>query len=345
MSSNNNEEVSASIGLTETGASVSIKSRAVAAWDRLWGSKVDKKRIPIDNENAELEAVSAARVKFIAAVSELGINRLKSDPDFANRAIDNFLPSIMRKQENIDKVLEYGGEDLRQNPTSTDEDATDDGLSETFLNRFERYAEEATEEYIREKWGKVLASEIRKPGTFSPKVLRVVDELDPATAAIFQRVVQHQIHNIVPISLLGELSFQDVATLDDAGLLVEPGLGNYVSAVLSADNAGNQMLLWVFGQNAIAATKTNEEFKDVDNVIMSIDGAPSLPVYVLTDVGMAIASILPDNSVKSLEELAERLSNAVPESEIRKYHHKKGGEWVLTSRIPSKQMAKQAPSI
>jgi hypothetical protein len=57
------------------------------------------------------------------------------------------------------------------------------------MNRFERFAEDASTDELRQRWGRVLSAEIRKPGTFSPKVLRIVDEIDQSTAAIFERVL------------------------------------------------------------------------------------------------------------------------------------------------------------
>jgi hypothetical protein len=173
--------VSISGELTQTGVKASIMSRAVSAWDRLWGAKADKRRAPIDADIAETTALSAARVKMIDALGDMGVDRLKNDPEFAAGAMENFLPSLLRRQENKDAVLELAAEDLKQNPgTEQEAQAGPEKLNEAFLNRFERYAEDATDDEVRERWAKVLASEIRQPGTFSGKVLRVIDELEPS---------------------------------------------------------------------------------------------------------------------------------------------------------------------
>jgi Protein of unknown function (DUF2806) len=51
-------------------------------------------------------------------------------------------------------------------------------LSEEFMTRFETYAEGASTEDLRQRWGRILAREVKKPGTFSLKALRVIDELE-----------------------------------------------------------------------------------------------------------------------------------------------------------------------
>jgi hypothetical protein len=46
-------------------------------------------------------------------------------------------------------------------------------LTEEFLERFERYAQEASTKKLRQKWRRALSSEIREPGRFSLRVLRI----------------------------------------------------------------------------------------------------------------------------------------------------------------------------
>ncbi|PBC22063.1 MULTISPECIES: DUF2806 domain-containing protein [unclassified Mesorhizobium] len=330
--------VSVSGELTETGIKASIMSRAVSAWDRLWGAKADKKRAPIDADIAETSALSEARVKMIQALGELGVDRLRSDPEFATRAMENFLPSLLRRQENKDAVLELAVEDLRQNPGSEQESQAGPAeLNDAFLNRFERYAEDATDEQIRERWAKVLASEVRKPGTFSSKVLRVVDELDPSTAQLFERVCGFRMGNVIPKALSSNLAFVEAARLVSAGLLVEPGLGQIRNSAELNDRNGVGLWFWVFGSLGIAATKSGD-LRHEEGVIQINESKPAIPVYVLTDVGAAIASILPYNLADLTDQLSAKIASAMPESEIRRYILPAGtNEWLQFATIQPKQ--------
>src|SRR6185312_17311032 len=115
-------ETSVSADLTPTGVKASAKSRLVAAIDRLGGNIVDFVNIPIEAKNAEKRAVMDGRTRAIDAMTSIGIERMKADPEFAERAIRSNLGSIFARQENKDAVVEKAIEDLRRQPPS-DEDA------------------------------------------------------------------------------------------------------------------------------------------------------------------------------------------------------------------------------
>ncbi|MCA0278887.1 MAG: DUF2806 domain-containing protein [Proteobacteria bacterium] len=321
--SNQVEEIGVSAELTPSGFSAKIKSRTASAWDRLWGSRVENKSIPIESQNAEAKALSDVRVKMIHALGDLGMDRLKSDPDFAARAVENFLPSLMRRQANKDAVLDLALEDLRQTPPSDDAaDGCAEALDDTFLNRFERYAEEATTEQMRERWGKVLASEIRKPGTFTGKVLRVVDELDASTAKLFENLCKNRLGNVVPKSLLAELEVLEKAALTSAELIIEPGLGQYKTFVTVEKADQSKFLICSFGYYAIAfPAEATIDYKNIQPApLISRSGIPSLPCYVLTETGHAIASILPEGERAAITLLRDQIQAAVHQDSVDRVH-------------------------
>lgn len=331
------DSVSVSGELTSTGVKASIKSRVVSAWDRLFGAKADRKRAPIDAEVAETAAMSTARVKMIEALGELGVERLRNDPEFASRAMENFIPSLLRKQENKDAVLELAAEELRQNPGTEEQAAAGpEKLDEAFLNRFERYAEDASDDEVRERWAKVLATEIRKPGSFSGKVLRIVDELDHSVAQEFSRVCAFVMMDVVPKVLLPDLKYMTQVQLVTAGLIAEPGLGQIRQAVETSDGKGMKLCFWAFGSLGIAVTSPLGEFRDHATVQMH-EGLPSVPILILTDVGIAIASIQPSKLDSLIDQLSEKLSAALPQAEIRKYLLGDGGQWTQVGSIPPRE--------
>lgn len=335
-------ETSVSAELTPTGVKASAKSRFVAAIDRMGGNIVDLLNAPMEAKSAERRALTAGRIRAIEAVTQLGIDRLKSDPDFAERALRSHLGSVFARQDNKDGVLLKAIEDLRRQPP-TDEEATNGAevLEEAFQSRFERYAEEATTEELREKWGRVLASEIRKPNTFSRKALRVVDELDAATAKVFERVCEARLGNTIPKALIGEIAFHEIAKLVTADLLIEPGMGQVQHASETNDSAGVDLWLWAFDTLAVAATKEtypDTPFGEETKIFNFEGGQPQMPVYVLTDVGRAIASILPDNLAENVGKLVVNMSEAMPNSEVRRYvSDPLAKQWKQVERIPPRE--------
>ncbi|MCA0033528.1 DUF2806 domain-containing protein [Mesorhizobium sp. B263B2A] len=335
------KETSVSAEMTPTGIKASAKSRFVAAADRLGGNIVETLNVAIEARTAEKRAVIDGRVKAIEAITAVGLERLKTDPEFAERAMHGHLGSVFAKQANKDAVVDKAVEDLRRQPPSEIDSASGgDKLDDAFINRFERYAEEATSDELREKWGRVLAAEIRKPNSFSGKVLRVIDELDPQTAKLFERLCECRLYNVIPKTLFGDLSFTESANLTSAGLIVEVGLGQIRRSNEIVDGGGVPLWFWNFDALAAALSKT-ETFPEIagPNPTFQLDeGKLTLPIYVLTDVGYAISSILPDHSFKMVNQLVDKLSAAAPRSEARLYVRSLNStEWVSTRVIPPAQ--------
>lgn len=328
------KETSVSAEITPTGVKASAKSRAIAAIDRLVGNVVDRWNAPMEAKTAEVRAKSNARIKMIEAIEALGLKRLESDPEFATRAIENHFGTVIRRQENKEAVMATALEDLRREPPNEEQSSSGgESLDEAFLNRFERYAEEATGEELRVKWGKVLASEIRKPGTFSAKVMRVVDELDAPTALLFEHICRHRLHNAVIKCLSGELRFADRAKLVSAGLLVEPGLSGQISQFAEIkDNSGAALWIGNFGvASAGFSQDTSIPSPKAGELAPITNGkkGPATPVYVLTEVGFAVSSILQDRQEETFTAYAERLAAFLAPAQVREYRDAGTGQFLM----------------
>lgn len=334
------KETSVTAELTPTGVKASANSRFIAALDRLGGNVLELLNAPIEAKAAEKRAITEGRLRAIKAVTQMGLKRLKTDPEFAERAINAHLDSIFAKQGNKDAVIDKAIEDLRRQPP-TDEEASSgtDKLDDKFMSRFERYAEEATADDVQEKWGRVLAAEIRKPGSFSGKVLRTIDELDPHAAQIFKRVCVSRLGDTLPKSIAGELSFSEISKLVTSGLLIDPGITSHiVNSVQVTDSFGINLWFWRFDNLALALPKTDKLPERKENVITIRNDVPAIEVYLLTEVGKCISSILKDNSREAMDRLVIELSIAAPKSEVRKYLIPPGSpQFALYDRIPPRE--------
>ncbi len=317
------KETSASFDITLTGSSAKARSRFVAAVDRLGGNIVELINVPIEQRNSRLRAKISADGNLIEAITQKAIERLDNDSEFADRAISLHLGGLLRKQQNKDAVIEEAMEDLRISPPSGVQAETGgETLGDEFLDRFERHAEEASSEKLRQKWGKVLASEIRKPGTFSLKALRIVDELDAKTAQYFEHVCRSRIDSCIPKCLNAHLSFEMHMKLIEAGLMVESDLG-LICVFRPLGSVGKKEVWFCYlGEYGLSFPK------DVDfprgNVlgtepIVSHESAPAIPVYRLTEVGHAISSILPDHQEAALDQLISHMSPHLTDGVLSKY--------------------------
>lgn len=307
------KEVSVAAEATPTGVKASAKSRFISGLDRLGGNITELLNVPIERRTAVARAKMEGEKKLIEAAAQYGIERMKHDPTFAARAIENHFEGIFTKQERKDRVLAHAAEALENEPPSDAESTSgDEKLSDAFLNRFERYAEEATTEEIQEKWGRVLAGEVRKPGTFSGKVMRVIDELDSQTASIFEDLCEDRIGSVVPKVLSGELIYPNRVKLVDAGLLVEPGLGQHqkytrVSLFEGQTNSALRLDRYVF---VISDDATVSKFEE-NAAISGNSGNFAVPIYILTEVGSALTAILTNAQQRAAEAYAQTLADSV----------------------------------
>jgi hypothetical protein len=312
--------------LTKSGVKLNAKSRAVAALDRLLGNAFDFANIPIERRNVEERAKMEAGRQLVDAIRDHALSRLETDPEFADRVTRNYLDRLIARQQNKDGVVRHAIEDLRRNPQAED---GGDSLDPPFLNKFERHAEDATTEQLREKWGRVLAAEIRKPGTFSAKVLRVVDELDPEMALRFEQLCQSRMANMLPTYLVGDLPVHAVAEFVEAGLLVEPSLGKLrmfrkERSVDGTDIWFNPLGMWGIGlKETVNVTRLNAIRGVVE---FSSSGELGIPGYMLTSAGLAVSSILPDNTYDAFQRLVTKFREIVGEDAVIRYE-RKDGEW------------------
>ena len=87
---------------------------------------------------------------------------------------------------NVCKVCQRAGEILGEtNPNIRS--ATDDNLYEDdWLNTFESEACQKSSEEMQERFARVLAGEIKNPGTFSIRAIKLLGEIDSDTASTFK---------------------------------------------------------------------------------------------------------------------------------------------------------------
>ncbi|KQU96454.1 DUF2806 domain-containing protein [Devosia sp. Root105] len=334
------KELTVSGKLEENGIKAGTNSRFAVAIDRLGGNVADFVNLLFEPGNRKKRAISEAEIKVIEAAATAAARAVKEDPQTAVRVIAGMVGAAARKQESKDAVLQEALEDLRNDAPTEAQAANEEPLSEEFLSRFEHYAEDAITDELRKRWGRVLASEVRAPGTFSRKVLRVVDELDSDTAKAFEELCRHRIDDVVPRALSGRLSFGVSVSLTGADLIVDPTGGQRRLCRKQADGTGTEMWVFRFGDNAIAidvSTKIEPEF-DLDSIkpLMSLgdpaEPAPSIPTYVLTSTGRALASILPVTEQTALHEFARAAAKQIEPSWVRVYQLS-GSEFVMTSQL------------
>jgi hypothetical protein len=303
-------EVSGSGEITETGFKGALKSRTIASLDRLVGSVLDIGSAHLEGFAVRKRAKNDGEKQLIEAVGRYGIEKLSKDEAFADGALSNYFEQVGRRQLNKKGVAAEALADLRDNPPTDDQSTSGpQELSGEFADRLERYAEDASTDELRHRWGRVLAAEIRRPGTFSRKVMRATDELEPETARMFEEWNKFRVWNAYWPALMRKKSrFTDLRQLIESGLMM-PNDGTYASFDKEMSAKGREQWVLYLGDYAVGiATDAQITF---GKILFEEDGKPSLPMRPLTDVGYALTTILPSNEQDAVLRLGAVLHRSV----------------------------------
>lgn len=341
MEPNEIEEFSLKGELTGSGIKLSIRSRFLDAIERLGTSVVDRWTARNDAEVSLTRAKTVGARKLIEKIVELGVERLDTAPEYVEKVLLSHFDDVLTAQANTDAVIQVAAEELRseteQSPgasTSAGGTSRDAPLSDGFLNRFKSYSSEATTEELRQRWGKILASEVRKPGTFSPKALRLIEELEADTAEKFEQVAAARFGGGVPRCLV-EMTAVERVELVSSGLMADSGLLGMVLR-FEENVSDNGEALWTYQASdlILAVPKGAQSRTSGENAPISFyaDG-PSIKVYVLTKVGEAIADILPDHREEVFFKFAQMIANAIKPSRVLVYRIPDSGDPQLEATL------------
>lgn len=356
MSGNNEiDEVSAEVSIKENGFFAKIKSRFVSTADRTLANKIGKNNPEIERPGKLIEARTEADINMIEAQSrneiaimdaatKIIIEQMGANPQLAERVLKGNIARLVREQNNNERVLLEAANDLTSNP-ATEEQANSgpEKLYEEFLDAFDEYARKASTEVLQKMWGKVLAREIREPGTFNKKVLRIIDEIDTETAKLFEEICKSRIGDTIQKLVLPKsLNIREEGSLVDVGLIqVSDIMGNTISSrlggidfLIEGKRGHKQFSAFGFDQNIIAFDSMcvhdiNEIIWGENLTFFSSENKISLPVYILTRAGHIISSIF-SNNLESENLLIQKFICATQDKNIKySIHDHESGKKII----------------
>jgi hypothetical protein len=305
------EDVALSVGWDGQSANVKVRSRWLSAYDRLFGLKADKAGLVTSNEVDVSRALTKSRVTLIEAATAAVAKQISENPEQAQKALTIF--NRMSVQfDNVGAIMELVADELKALPalSTPSSDKDPDTLDEDLLNRWSHYAGEASSDQAREKWARVLASEIRAPGTFTVKALRVIDEIDPEVARLFERFCMSRIGRWVPQISHG-LSQGELERLGDADLIREDDLPR--SVPFNETTRGDGSKWWIhLGTEFGVVVRVGAPLRFDPKVYLSdplrlAGDALIMNVLVFTDTGEIVASIAPTTAEGAFRRLVSGL--------------------------------------
>lgn len=132
----------------------------------------------------------------------------------------------LKKQQNIDCAVAFAAQEL-ESETSVSKEPVD----KDWISRFFDSVSSINEKEMQLIWGKILAGEIKKPGSFSMRTLDVVRNLSKKEAECFLKVLPCVmstdkdcfIASDESVRATADITFNDILLLNDCGLLCADG--------------------------------------------------------------------------------------------------------------------------
>jgi len=259
------------------------KSRAVKAIGKLIGAIVDIPTAYAERPAEKIRAETKRQILFDDSKNEIVINLGADDDDFAVRTRMFHENRLLKGQYNREKVAQYALEDLSvDNVDNVDLEIEE--VSEDWLDNFSSYTEKVSIKEMQKLWAKILAGEIRQPGSFSLSTLRLMSEMDKTTAERISRHVNH----VLGGSLITYNSGTHVSGNINAELLELEALG-ILTGVSSLLNKPIEIPESKFLSMPYIGDFILVKFNDDVTKI-------SLPSIPLTRIGKELLSLLPNKT-------------------------------------------------
>lgn len=145
-------------------------------------------------------------------------------PPLAQRTEERLTYQEEKRQLNVESVIREAAEELKDVREVSKEAVNDDWSARFFTD-----VQDVSDEQMRKLWARILAGEVKKPGSFSLRTLTELKNIDPKDAARFQTIAALATRS-------GAIYMTEYATsllpidvemnLAEAGLLTHgPGLG------------------------------------------------------------------------------------------------------------------------
>lgn len=193
------------------------------------------------------------------------------DQDLKNRTAVRVFTEEIRRQQNLEDVFDKADEELFNNPDIAGKPVDDD-----WTHRFVTFAKDVTDTELKSYWGRLLAGEIKTPGSYSFRMMQLMSQLTLSEAKQIRKIFRYVLfsdgntkaliiktQNYSPITMEQLLFMQELGLIDSNDTLSI----NYTNDGLKPERH------YVFSRNGVGL------------VFKSSAAKVEFPVYKLTTIG------------------------------------------------------------
>jgi hypothetical protein len=155
-------------------------------------AEVKRKEIILISESIEqVRATIGQEIKVSYDSGKVAVTTKETqtvgDEVIISRIDDRLRVVEKERQENLDRITLFALKETARIVTSSSPDAVD----KDWINRFFTMSQDISNEQMHEVWGKILAGEVHRPGSFSLRSLEVLRNLSQQEAETFRQMLQY----------------------------------------------------------------------------------------------------------------------------------------------------------
>lgn len=129
-----------------------------------------------------LQAKADAVAEVIAAKNEFKLQDMRETRELERRAVSRWLHVETERQANLEAIVEQAKKELPETVSETP-------VPKDWINHFFSSAQDISDADLQKLWGRILASEVDKPGQVGKRTVEVLKTMDRAEAHLFERML------------------------------------------------------------------------------------------------------------------------------------------------------------
>lgn len=227
--------------------------------------------------------------------------------EFVKRTKSRMAFQELKKQENIEAVADKAVDLLEG-----EEAVTAEPVEQDWMLRFFNSVEDVSNEQMQEIWAKVLAGEVKRPGTYSLRTLETLHNMTQSEAFAFQTLCAHCIFNGDARFVLHDTEYQDkfkvpfglILKLSECGLVTH---GSFLSADFTLQSGKEQV---VMTDDYIMTAEISDETTKIN-----------FEVYPLTESGIELSKVVGCHmSLDEFRTVAQRIKEKTHLNVVQVHH-------------------------
>ncbi|MFQ1894834.1 DUF2806 domain-containing protein [Aeromonas veronii] len=235
-------------------------------------------------------------LKFATASCTQQEKKTRSEPTIDLPAIIEVatrqtIEDSVRRQVNVAHAICHAEETLRDDP----QDPPSKNIDDDWLFRWRDYAGEISNESMQSLWGRILAGEVKSPGSFSLRTLEFMRNLSQEEAKAIEHLLQFVTGGVIWRDDSLGIPFSTLMSIQDLGVI--SGVESLGLTTRWQSDDQSAFVKAIISNGKVLIIKHENPKKEV-----------SLPVYILTNTGKQLLRLGKfQSNIPHLERLAREI--------------------------------------